>query len=72
MAKRIKAVWIEIHVHPSAIEENHSFPVFVRHRSCRGDCILYAGVGPSGYVSAWIGTILVLTIWGLLKYERNK
>ena len=45
MAKRIKAVWIEIHVHPSAIEENHSFPVFVRHRSCRGDCILYAGSG---------------------------
>jgi hypothetical protein len=29
-------------------------------------------VGPSGYVSAWIGTVLVMTIWGLLKYERNK
>ncbi len=47
------------------------FPLIVATLLAVAIAVLVPKLGPYAYVSAWVGTFAVLTVWGILNHARR-
>ncbi|MGK0239885.1 MAG: hypothetical protein ACI92G_003367 [Candidatus Pelagisphaera sp.] len=57
---------------PPPLRKVIPFPLFVATVLAVAIAVFAPELGPFAYMSAWFGTVVVLTIWGVLCYERDK